>query len=87
MAATAMVHVRITEEVKAQATETLSAIGLSVSDAVRMFLQRVAVEKAIPFDVRVPNAETIAAMKELEEGGGAVFNSIEELMADLNAED
>jgi len=54
--------------VKTKAEKALKAMGLSVSDAVRVLLTRVAVEKALPFDVRVPNAETRAAMKELEEG-------------------
>ena len=85
--ATTMVHVRIDEQVKAQATETLASMGLSVSDAVRMLLVRVAAEKALPFDVRVPNAETVAAMKELDEGLGKRFDSLEDLMADLNADD
>ena len=85
--ATTMVHVRVDEQVKAQAAETLAAMGLSVSDAVRMMLVRVAAEKAMPFDIRVPNAETITAKRELDEGGGKSFNSIEALMADLNADD
>jgi len=62
-------------------------MGLSVSDAVRMMLVRVAAEKALPFDVRVPNAETVAAMRELDEGRGRRFDSVEDLMADLNADD
>jgi DNA-damage-inducible protein J len=85
--ATTMVHVRVDEQVKAQATETLASMGLSVSDAVRMLLVRVATEKALPFDVRAPNAETVAAMKELDEGLGKRFDGLEELMADLNADD
>ena len=85
--ATTMVHVRVDEQVKAQAAETLASMGLSVSDAVRMMLVRVAAEKSLPFDVRVPNAETIAAMKELDEGRGKRFDSVEALMADLNADD
>jgi len=85
--ATTMVHVRVDEQVKAQAAETLATMGLSVSDAVRMMLVRVADDKAMPFDIRVPNAETIAAMRELDEGCGKSFNSIQALMADLNADD
>jgi DNA-damage-inducible protein J len=85
--ATTMVHVRVDEQVKAQAAETLASMGLSVSDAVRMMLVRVAAEKAMPFDVRVPNAETVAAMRELDEGRGKRFGSVEDLMADLNADD
>lgn len=86
MAATAMIHVRVDEEVKAQATETLASMGLSVSDAVRVFLKRVAVEKALPFEVRVPNAETRAAMAEADaiiRDRNARFATAEELFDDL----
>ena len=62
-------------------------MGLSVSDAVRMMLVRVAAEKALPFEIRVPNAETVAAMRELDEGQGKRFDTVEDLMADLNADD
>jgi DNA-damage-inducible protein J len=61
MASTTMVHVRLDEKVKAAATETLAAMGLSISDAVRVFLMRVAAEKQLPFALKVPNAETRAA--------------------------
>lgn len=67
MAATTMVHVRVDEKVKAQATETLAAMGLSVSDAVRVFLMRVVAEKQLPFLLKVPNTETRAAMTEADE--------------------
>ncbi len=67
MAATTMVHIRVDEQVKAQATETLAAMGLSVSDAVRVFLMRVVAEKALPFALKAPNAETRAAMAEADE--------------------
>jgi DNA-damage-inducible protein J len=87
MPATEMVHIRIDKRVKAQATKALSAMGLSVSDAVRVLLTRVAAEKALPFDLKVPNAATAAAMKEASAGGLASFKNVSELMADLNAED
>ncbi len=67
MAATAMVHVRVDEQVKTQATETLAAMGLSVSDAVRVFLMRVVAEKQLPFMLKVPNVETRVAMTEADE--------------------
>ncbi len=67
MAATAMVHVRVDEQVKARATETLAAMGLTVSDAVRVFLMRVVAEKQLPFMLKVPNVETRAAMTEADE--------------------
>jgi DNA-damage-inducible protein J len=87
MAATEMVHVRIDKRVKAQAAKTLAAMGLSVSDAVRVLLTRVAAEKALPFEVKVPNAGTVAAMQEARKGRLRSFDSVPDLMADLNAED
>lgn len=63
---TTMVHVRLDEGIKAQATETLAAMGLSVSDAVRVFLTRVVADKALPFELRVPNAATRAALDEAD---------------------
>lgn len=87
MATTTMVHVRVDEAVKAQAAATLADMGLSVSDAVRMLLVRVAAERALPFDVRVPNAETAAAIRVLEAGHGVRFERADGLLADLNADD
>jgi DNA-damage-inducible protein J len=87
MATTTMVHVRVDEAVKARAAATLAEMGLSVSDAVRMLLVRVAAEGALPFDVRAPNAETVAAIQELEAGRGVRFESADSLLADLNADD
>jgi DNA-damage-inducible protein J len=87
MAATEMVHVRVEKRIKTQAAKTLAAMGLSVSDAVRVLLTRVAVEKALPFEVKVPKAATAAAMRQARKGGLTAFNSVSELMSDLNAED
>src|SRR5687767_4934608 len=66
MAATATVHARVDQAVKERATVALASMGLTLSSAVNMFLTRVAAEQAIPFDVRIPNAETRAAMAEAE---------------------
>ena len=66
MATTTMVHVRVDEQIKAQATETLAAMGLSVSDAVRVLLMRIAAEKQMPFALKVPNSKTRAAMIEAD---------------------
>jgi DNA-damage-inducible protein J len=60
------VRCRIDAKVKADATEVIEAMGLNVSDAIRLFLKRVATDGTIPFDLRVPNAKTIAAMEEIE---------------------
>jgi DNA-damage-inducible protein J len=85
--ATTMVHVRVDERVKARAAKALAAMGLSVSDAVRVMLTRVAAEKALPFEVRAPNATTVAAMEEARRGGLRTHASVAGLLADLNAED
>jgi DNA-damage-inducible protein J len=69
MGATEMVHVRIDKKIKAKASKVLASMGLSVSDAVRVLLTRVAAEKALPFEVKVPNAATAAAMREARKGG------------------
>jgi len=87
MATDTVVRVRIDSEVKNKASEVLAEMGLSVSDAIRLLLVRVAAQKALLFDIKVPNAETRAAMAELERGAGASFDSVAELMAELNAED
>lgn len=61
---TSMLHVRVDDEIKSQAIETLAAMGMSLSDAVRLFLRRVVVDQAFPLELKVPNAETRAAMEE-----------------------
>jgi DNA-damage-inducible protein J len=87
MPATATVHIRVDEKVKEKATTALAAMGLSLSDVVRILLVRVAAEKALPFDIKVPNSETRAAREAAERGEVARFDSVEALMADLNADD
>jgi DNA-damage-inducible protein J len=83
---TAMIHVRIDPKLKSQASKTFGKMGLSLSEAVRVFLTRVATDQAFPFELRVPNAETIAAMEAGDRGEVVKFNSIEELMSDLHAD-
>ena len=85
MATTTMVHVRLDEKVKAKAEKALAAMGLSISDAVRVLLTRVAAEKALPFEVKVPNATTRAAIEEARRGKLRAHGSVDDLMADLNA--
>lgn len=87
MSANAVVRARIDQHVKEEAAVVLAAMGLTVSDAFRLMLTRVAREKALPFEPLNPNSETIAAMKEARGGKLPSFSSIEELMVDLNADD
>ena len=85
MSADTVVRARIDSDTKARATEALHAMGLTVSDAIRLMLLRVAEEKRLPFAVQAPNATTLKAMKELDEGKGKRFASAEELLEDIGA--
>jgi len=82
-----VVRARIDEQVKEEASAVLAAMGLTVSDAFRILLTRIAREKALPFDPLVPSETTIAAMREARAGKLKSFDSVEALMADLHAED
>lgn len=85
-AQTSMLHIRVDDDIKEQATQTLTAMGLSVSDAVRLFLRRVVIDQAFPLELKVPNAETLAAMEEsraMMAKRRARFTSTDELFADL----
>ena len=87
MAANALVQARIDGKIKEEAAAVLATMGLSLSDAVRLMLTKVAHDKALPFEPLIPNAATVAAMREARSGKLKRFDSIEDLMADLNADD
>lgn len=79
-----VVRARIDPDLKKQATQVLDEMGLSVSDAIRLLMVRIAADRAMPFEVRAPNKETISALEEAEQGKLPAFKSIDALMADLN---
>jgi DNA-damage-inducible protein J len=85
--ATAMIHVRVDQNLKTKASKALDAMGLSLSDVVRLLLTRIAVEQALPFEVRVPNAVTRAAMEDVRRGDLLTASGVADLMDQLNAED
>lgn len=86
MAENAVVRARINEKIKEEATVVLASMGLTVSDAFRLLLTRVAREKALPFEPLIPNEETIKAMKETRDGKNLKsFDSVDDLMTDLDA--
>ena len=87
MASDQVVRARISADLKQEATEVLEKMGLSVSDAIRMMLVRVAAERALPFDVKVPNQVTQAAMDEARAGKGKRFERVDDLMNYLNNDD
>ena len=83
MATDTVVRARIDAATKEQATEALAAMGLSVSDAIRLLLVRIAADKEFPFSVKAPNAATRKAIAELENGKGKRFASARKLFKDL----
>jgi DNA-damage-inducible protein J len=85
--ASTMLHIRVDQELKDKATETLDQMGLSMSEAVRLLLTRIAVERTLPFEVRVPNAATVAAMEAGNRGEVSKALSVAEMMARLHESD
>jgi DNA-damage-inducible protein J len=81
------VRARIDTKTKDRAADALEAMGLSISDAIRLLMLRIADERRLPFEVKAPNATTRRAIAELEAGKGKRFASVEALMADLHADD
>jgi DNA-damage-inducible protein J len=82
-----IVRARIDGKVKEEAAAVLASIGLTVSDAFRLMMMRIATDRALPFEPLVPNAETIEAMKAARRGDLTKVGSPEELLASLNAGD
>lgn len=82
-----LVQARIDRAVTEEAAAVLAAMGLTVSGAFRLLLTKIAHEKALPFAPLVPNAATIEAMREARRGNLPQFDSVEELLDDLHAED
>jgi len=87
MPANAVVRARIDARVKEEATAIYAAAGLTLSDAFRMLLMRTFAERALPFEPLMPNAETVEAMKAARRGELTTIGSIDNLLADLHADD
>ncbi len=87
MPTNSVVRARIDERIKEEAAAVLAAMGLTVSDAFRLMMVRIAKDKALPFEPLVPNAETVAAMKAARRGDLVAVDSPDKLLASLNADD
>src|SRR6202044_1216162 len=85
--ANTVVRARIDERVKEEAAAVLATIGLTVSDAFRLMMMRIAKDKALPFEPLVPNAETVEAMKAARRGELVTVDSTDALLATLNGDD
>lgn len=86
MRTSSVVRARIDEDIKNEASAVLKAMGLTVSDAFRLLMVRIAREKALPFQPLVPNEETIEAMKAARRGELVTVGSPRELLTSLNAD-
>lgn len=81
------VRARIDTATKERASNALEAMGLSISDAIRLLMLKVADERRLPFEIRAPNVRTRKAIAELESGKAKRFSNIKALMEDLNEDD
>ena len=86
MAATDVVRARIDHATKERAAAALADMGLSISDAIRLMMVRIADERCLPFEVRAPAAVTREAIAELEAGKGQRFSSVADLMKNMHDE-
>ncbi len=81
------VRARIDSDTKERAAKALESMGLSISDAIRLLMLRIADEHRLPFEIKAPTAATKKAIAELEAGKGKQFSNLDDLMADLHADD
>ncbi len=88
MAKTEMIRARVEPDLKQDAEKVFSTLGLSATEAITLFYKQVALCKGLPFAVRIPNTETREAIRQARTGEGLEsYNSVKELMADLDDDD
>jgi DNA-damage-inducible protein J len=87
MPANSVIRARIDQDIKEEASLVLAAMGLTVSDALRLLMVRIAQDKILPFSTLAPNSETIAAIKAARAGDVKTAVSLDDLMSDLHADD
>lgn len=83
MAKTAMTHARLTPEIKEKAETILKKLGISISAAYEMFYRQIIAHQGIPFDLYLPNKDTLQAMRDARDGKGKKYNSVEKMFEDL----
>jgi DNA-damage-inducible protein J len=82
--ATGMIHARIAQSLKVEVEKILAELGLNSSDAIRLFYSQVALRKGLPFEVRIPNAATAKALRDIDAGRDVTrYGGAEELFEDL----
>jgi DNA-damage-inducible protein J len=81
---TASVHARIQPTLKVQAEAVLDKLGISTSEAIAIFFSQIALQKGLPFEVKIPNKTTRKAMQEAGSGRSKKFSNVADLMDELN---
>jgi DNA-damage-inducible protein J len=85
MAKSEMIRARVEPDLKHDAEAVFSTLGMSPTEAITLFYKQVALQHGLPFEVRVPNAETLEAMRQAKEKDGLIkYNSVDELMSDID---
>ncbi|MBW1738884.1 MAG: type II toxin-antitoxin system RelB/DinJ family antitoxin [Deltaproteobacteria bacterium] len=77
------VQARVDPHIKEQARNVLHELGMSMSEAIVVYLKQIILQRGIPFELKLPNKATLTAVQELESGKGATFDSVDELLEDL----
>ena len=77
--------IRVDEENYAKAKKILNQIGLNYSQAINVFSNMIVINKGLPFELKLPNSDTLQALHELETRKGRTFDNVEELFADLDS--
>jgi DNA-damage-inducible protein J len=83
MAKTAMTHARLTPEIKEKAESILKELGISISSAYEMFYRQIIAHQGLPFDLRIPNKNTLQAIHDARDGKGKRYDSVEKMFEDL----
>ncbi len=83
MAKTAMTHARLTPEIKEKAEAILKELGISISSAYEIFYRQIIAHRGIPFDVHLPNQDTLQAMRDARDAKGKKYDSVEKMFKDL----
>lgn len=81
---TETLNARIEPALKSNAERILKKLGLSNAEAIRLFYTQICLNKGLPFDIKIPNKTTLAAMQELKTGNAKKFHSAKELFKDLD---
>lgn len=79
----AYVQARIDPQIKEEARNILDELGISMSEAIVVYLKQIILQRGIPFELKLPNKATLQALQQLESGKGVTFDSVDKLLEDL----